>query len=90
MNSKLTTYILVAIIVVLAGFAYYTSRQVNELKKEATVWKTKYEEALEDMEDAFKRLEEKDVQLKAALEKAQEERIRAEEALLSAQKSSRK
>ncbi|MBX2944565.1 MAG: hypothetical protein KF725_01930 [Cyclobacteriaceae bacterium] len=90
MNSKLTTYILVAIIVVLAGFAYYTSSQVNELKRETTVWKNKYEEALEDMEDAFKRLEEKDNQLKGALEEAQMERLRAEEALLSAQKSSRK
>ncbi|MBX2961165.1 MAG: hypothetical protein KF687_01560 [Cyclobacteriaceae bacterium] len=90
MNSKLTTYILVAITVVLAGFTYYTNSQVNELKKEATVWKDKYEEALEDMEDAFKRLEEKDVQLKAALEEAQQARKVAEEALLSAQKSSRK
>ncbi len=90
MNSKLTTYILVAIIVVLAGFAYYTSSQVNELKKETTVWKNKYEEALEDMEDAFKRLEEKDAQLKAALEEAQMEKLRAEEALRSAQQSSRK
>ncbi|MBL7844041.1 MAG: hypothetical protein JNK44_09275 [Cyclobacteriaceae bacterium] len=90
MNSKLTTYILVAIIVVLAGFAYYTNSQVNELKREATVWKAKYEEALEDMEDAFKRLEEKDGQLKAALEEAQQARKVAEEALLSAQKSSRK
>lgn len=90
MNAKLTTYILVAIIVVLAGFAYYTNSQVNELKKEATVWKDKYEEALEDMEDAFKRLEEKDGQLKAALEEAQQARKVAEEALLSAQKSSRK
>ncbi|HRJ29392.1 MAG TPA: hypothetical protein PLV21_00880 [Cyclobacteriaceae bacterium] len=90
MNSKLTTYILLAIIVVLAGFAYYTSSQVNELKKEATVWKAKYEEALEDMEDAFKRLEEKDVQLKTALEEAQMEKLRAEEALRSVQKSSRK
>ena len=90
MNSKLTTYILVAIIVVLAGFAYYSNSQVNELKKEATVWKEKYEEALVDMEDAFKRLEEKDNQLKAALIQAEQAREAAEEALLAAQKSSRK
>ncbi len=90
MNSKLTTYILVTIVVVLAGFAYYSTSQVNELKRESAVWQEKYEEALVDMEEAFKRLEEKDNQLKAALVEAEKARETAEVALLAAQKPSRK
>lgn len=79
MNSKLTTIVLSVLLVASLAYAVYTSSQLSAKNEEIKTcqekydtdvneWKGKYEEALIDMEEAFKRLEEKDNELKAALE----------------------
>lgn len=81
MNSKLTTIILLILFLAAVAFGFYQQNQVSTLEK-------KYEEALQDMEDAYKRLEEKDIELQRALgmaelakEEAERQRQMAEEAL---------
>lgn len=77
MNSKLTSIALGILLIISLAYAFYSNGQLQQLKqeveerkKEVENWEKKYEEALIDMEDAFTRLEEKDKELKAALEDA--------------------
>lgn len=86
MNSKLTTIVLSVLLLASLAYAVYTSSQLVTVTQEVEVWKDKYEEALIDMGEAFKRLEEKDNEIKAALVEADKQRIRAEEALVELQK----
>jgi hypothetical protein len=86
MNSKLTTIVLSVLLLASLAYAVYTSSQLVTVTHEVEVWKDKYEEALMDMGDAFKRLEVKETELEAALVEAEKERIRAEEALVELQK----
>jgi len=86
MNSKLTTIVLSILLLVSLAYAVYTSSQVLAMKSERDVWEVKYEEALIDMGEAFKRLEEKESEVKAALADAEKQRTRAEEALVELQK----
>lgn len=81
MNSKLTTIILLVLFLAAAAFGFYQQNRVSTLED-------KYEEALQDMEDAYKRLEDKDKELQkmikmaeAAKAEADQQRIIAEEAL---------
>jgi hypothetical protein len=81
MNSKLTTIILLVLFLAAAAFGFYQHNRAAALE-------SKYEEALVDMEEAYKRLEEKDLELQntlklaeAAREEADRHRLIAEEAL---------
>lgn len=81
MNSKLTTIILLVLFLAAAAFGFYQHNRAAALE-------SKYEEALVDMEEAYKRLEEKDLELQstlklaeAAREEAERHRLLAEEAL---------
>jgi hypothetical protein len=71
MNSKLTTIILLVLFLAAAAFGFYQHNRAAALE-------SKYEEALVDMEEAYKRLEEKDNELKRALDQAQAARLEAE------------
>ncbi len=71
MNSKLTTIILLVLFLAAAAFGFYQHNRAAALE-------SKYEEALVDMEEAYKRLEEKDNELKVALDRAQVARLEAE------------
>lgn len=86
MNPKLTTIVLSVLLLASLAYAVYTSSQLVSMTNEVEVWKDKYEEALIDMGDAFKRLEIKENELKAALVEAERERTRAEQALVELQK----
>lgn len=86
MNTKSTAWMLaVAAIasVALAGYQFYSSRA---LKAETIEWKTKYEEALIDMEEANKRIELMKEDLEKALAESEKHRIIAESTLLELQK----
>ncbi len=87
MNSKLITILLAIIAISAAAFAIYTGNELSgsnaELEackskydSDVAEWKDKYEEALIDMEEAFKRLEEKDNELKVAMEELQKQKGR--------------
>lgn len=83
MNSKLTSIVLGILLIGSLAYAFYANSQITELKKEIETsnkevqnWEKKYEEALIDMEEAFKRLEEKDNELKAALEEANKQKAK--------------
>jgi len=86
MNSRLTTIVLSVLLLASLAYAVYTSSQLVSMNTEVEVWKDKYEEALIDMEEAFKRLEEKDNEVKALLVEAEKQRTRAEDALVELQK----
>jgi hypothetical protein len=86
MNSKLIIILLSVLLLASLTYAVYTSSKLVTVTHEVEVWKDKYEEALMDMGDAFKRLEVKDNEVNAALVEAEKQRTRAEEALLELQK----
>jgi hypothetical protein len=65
--------------------AVYTASQMAAMSSQAEEWKEKYEEAIIDVMDAHKRLEEKEKQLQEALVEAQLQRAIAEEALKNSQ-----
>jgi Tfp pilus assembly protein PilO len=87
MNSKLTTVTLGVLLIVSLAYAVYSNSQLSgkqeELEKcrhqyesDISEWKDRYEEALVDVTEAFKRLEEKDEQLKHVLDELQKQKGR--------------
>jgi hypothetical protein len=82
MNSKSVNRLLIALTVVSLAFGAYQYNRSNQLTKETTEWKTKYEEALIDMVDANKRIETMKVDLEKTLKESESHRIKSEAALL--------
>lgn len=86
MNNKSTTVILIAATVLSLVFAGYQTMSSNALKAETTEWRSKYEEALIDMEEANKRIELMREDLEKALKESESHRLSAEQALQELQK----
>ena len=80
MNFKITTYVLLVLLIGSLIFAFY-------MKSEATKHEAKYEEALIDAEKSAQRIEEMRVELEKALKDSETHRKQAEEALAELQKS---
>jgi hypothetical protein len=85
MNSKSVSIALLAIAVLSVSFAVFQYSKSNGLTKETIEWKTKYEEALIDMEDANKRIETMKEDLEKTLKESETHRKNAEAALLELQ-----
>lgn len=83
MNSK--SWILIALTVVSLGFGAYQYSRSNQLVKETVEWKSKYEEAIIDMEDANNRIEKMTEDVQKALKESELHRKSAETALLELQ-----
>lgn len=86
MNNKSTSVILVIATILSITAAAYQYYKMDTLQKETTEWKSKYEEALIDMEEANKRIELIREDLEKALKESEEHSKRAEDALLELQK----
>jgi exonuclease VII small subunit len=80
MNSKITTYVL---LVLLVGSLVFAFSMQNEAKKH----EAKYEEALIDAEKSAQRIEEMRIELEKALKDSEMHRKQAEDALAELQKS---
>lgn len=78
MNSKITTYVLIALLIGSLVFAFYQRDQA--IKHEA-----KYEEALIDAEKSAQRIEDMRVKLEMAEKDCEEKLKQAEEALAQLQ-----
>lgn len=87
MNSKTLNIVLGILLVSALAFSFYSNSHSTKMKGEVENWEKKYEEALIDMEEAYKRLEDKDKELKNALEEAKKQKQIAEESLKELQKS---
>jgi len=79
MNSKITTYALIVLLIGALAFAFY-------MKEEAKEHEAKYEEALIDAEKSAQRIEEMRVELEKALKDSETHRRQAEDALAELQK----
>jgi len=79
MNFKITTYVLIALLIVSLVFGFYMQKQAKEHE-------AKYEEALIDAEKSAQRIEEMRVALEQALKDSETHRKQAEEALTELQK----
>jgi benzoyl-CoA reductase/2-hydroxyglutaryl-CoA dehydratase subunit BcrC/BadD/HgdB len=86
MTSKPITLLLAVVAVAALAFGVYTQNKVSKLSEEMTMWKTKYEEALIDAEDAGQRIEKMKEELEAALKESEKHRAEAEAALQELQK----
>jgi hypothetical protein len=86
MNTKSLNLVLILITIVALSFGGYQFYKSSSFVKETSEWKSKYEEALIDMEEANKRIEIMKEDLEKALKESEEHRIKAEEALLELQK----
>jgi len=80
MNSKITTYVLIALLIGALTFAFF-------MKEEAKEHEAKYEEALIDAEKSAQRIEVMRGELEKALKDSEMHRKQAEEALAELQKS---
>lgn len=80
MNFKITTYVLLVLLIGSLVFAFY-------MQSEASMHEAKYEEALIDAEKSAQRIEEMRVELEKALKDSETHRKQAEEALAELQKS---
>jgi molecular chaperone GrpE (heat shock protein) len=85
MNSKSISFVVLTIALLSIAFAVFQYTKVADLTKENSEWKTKYEEALIDMEDANKRTETMKEDLEKALKESELHRKSAEAALLELQ-----
>jgi septal ring factor EnvC (AmiA/AmiB activator) len=85
MNTKYVTITLLVIAVLSVAFSVFQYTRSADLAKETNEWRTKYEEALIDMEDANKRIEAMRVDLEKALKESELHRARAEAALIELQ-----
>lgn len=86
MKTKYFSYTLIAIICVAMIFIGYTFTRITKIEKETSIWKTKYEEALIDMENANTRIALMKEDLEKALKDSETHRLQAEDALLQLQK----
>ncbi len=86
MNTKPINLVLIVLTVVSISFGGYQYYKTSSLMEETTGWKSKYEEALIDMEEANKRIETMKEDLEKALKDSEEHRLKAEAALLELQK----
>ena len=89
MNSKVTTYVLIALLAGALAFAFYSNEKARTLKEENAQLQTKYEEALIDAEDAGQRIEKMKEDLEKALQDSEMHRKQAEDALNELQKKKR-
>ena len=78
MNNKTITYVLIAVAAASLIFGLYEYKRASDVSAE---WQAKYEEALIDVEEATSRLEQTKEELEVALQKSEEHRKMAEEAL---------
>jgi benzoyl-CoA reductase/2-hydroxyglutaryl-CoA dehydratase subunit BcrC/BadD/HgdB len=85
MNSKPVSIALLSVAVLSISFAFFQYSKSDSLVKENIEWKTKYEEALVDMEEANKRIETMKEDLEKALKESETHRKSAETALLELQ-----
>jgi Flp pilus assembly protein TadB len=83
MNSKVTSYILAALLVGALAYAFY--QQSEAAKHEA-----KYEEALIDAQKSEQRIENMKEELEKALKDSETHRKQAEQALTELQKAKKK
>jgi hypothetical protein len=90
MNSKRTTMVLGVLLIAALAYSVYTSSQLSGARNEVATCKEKYSEALVDAQEAIRRVQEKDEEVKQLLLVAEAERQRAEEALAELQKRTRK
>ena len=90
MNSRITTVILGTLLVGSLLYATYTGSKLTDSRREFETCKEKYGEALIDAQEALKRLEEKDEEVKKLLVVAEFQRKRAEEALAELQNRGRR
>ncbi len=90
MKTKYFTYTLIAITGVAITFIGYTYNRAIKIEKETIVWKTKYEEALIDMENANTRIELMKEDLEKAFKSSEMHRMQAVTALLQLQKKKTK
>ncbi|MFM9837666.1 MAG: hypothetical protein ACKVOQ_05335 [Cyclobacteriaceae bacterium] len=81
MNSKSVSFSILAIAVISIAFAGFQYTKAADLTNENIEWKTKYEEALIDMEDANKRTETMKEDLEKALRESELHRKSAEATL---------
>ena len=83
MNSKITTYVLVALLIAASVFAFYQRDQ-------AAQHEAKYEEALVDAENAVQREEKLKKALEAAEKDCEQKLKQAEDALAQLQATKKK
>lgn len=86
MNSKFVTTILAGITILSLAFGVYSYSRASRLERETEQWKSKYEEAIIDAEEAGERIEKMKEELEAALKIAEQQRDMAVKALEQAQK----
>jgi multidrug resistance efflux pump len=86
MSSKSVNWILVVLTVASLAFGVYQYNRSNQLTKKTIEWKSKYEEAIIDMEDAHNRIEKMEENVQKALRESEEHRKMAEVALAELQK----
>ncbi len=90
MNSKITTYVLGALLAGALIFGFYAHDCAQKLEAEKTEWQSKYEEALIDAEDSGQRIEKMKEELEKALKDSETHRMQLEVALSELQKKSAK
>lgn len=86
MNSKFVTTILAGITILSLAFGVYSYSRASRLERETEQWKSKYEEAIIDAEEAGERIEKMKEELEATLKIAEQQRDMAVKALEQAQK----
>ena len=86
MNSKFITTMLAGVTILSLAFGIYNYSKASKLERETEEWKTKYEEAIVDAEEAGERIEKMKEELEAALKESQKQRDIAIMALEEAQK----
>ncbi|MFN3840034.1 MAG: hypothetical protein ACK4RF_04935 [Cyclobacteriaceae bacterium] len=86
MNSKFITTMLAGVTILSLAFGIYNYSKASKLERETEEWKTKYEEAIVDAEEAGERIEKMKEELEAALKESQKQRDIAIKALEEAQK----
>lgn len=86
MNSKFVTTTLAGVTILSLAFGMYSYSKASKLERETEEWKSKYEEAIVDAEEAGERIEKIKEQLEAALLEANRQREVALKALEEAQK----
>jgi hypothetical protein len=86
MSTRLTIITLSILLLASLSFAVYTSSRLATVSQQVDNWKDKHEEALIDVQEAYKRLQEKEDELKRALDVAEQQRRIAEEAITEREK----
>lgn len=86
MNSKFVTTILAGVTILSLAFGMYSYSKASKLERETEEWKSKYEEAIVDAEEAGERIEKMKEELEVALKEAQTQRDLAVKSLEEAQK----